>query len=327
MLLVLGVVPGLPHLPFLVLGVIAGALAVVAIRRAPRSHAVDEPGAADVRGSRLGLRFARIEDVAALHATLGEVRADLARTSGIAVPPLSITADPDAGEEVIVTLDATPVAWLAGGDLRATLPAALAQLLPDLVGVDRVAAMVERAASRSPVLVREVVPRVVSLPVLTEVVRGLVREQVPVDDLASILEAIAALPSPQAGYTVKDAPQLVEHLRPGLRRQISARWAPRGQLAVYTIDAMIEDAVRSAVDRREGVAILALEPAIAQDIVAAVKSTVGTGGDVTAVILASGDVRRHLRALLEPELPGVAVLAAHELSPGTNIRTAGRIAV
>ncbi len=87
---------------------------------------------------------------------------------------------------------------------------------------------------------------------------------------------------------------------------------------------MIEDAVRSAVDRREGVHVLALEPAIAQDIVAAVKSTVGTGD---AVILTSGDVRRHLRSLLEPELPAVAVLAAHELSPGTNIRTAGRIAV
>ena len=183
--------------------------------------------------------------------------------------------------------------------------------------------MVDRAASRSPVLVREVVPRVVSLPVLTEIVRGLVREQIPVDDLSAILEAIAMAPAPQGGHTVKDAPVLVEQLRGSLRLQISARWAPRGQLAVYTIDAMIEDAVRSAIDRREGVQILALEPAIAQDIVAAVKAAVGNDG----VILTSGDIRRHVRSLLEPELPDIAVLAAHELSPGTSIRTAGRIAV
>ena len=32
-------------------------------------------------------------------------------------------------------------------------------------------------------------------------------------------------------------------------------------------------------------------------------------------------------ALLEPELPEVAVLAAHELAPGTAVRTAGRITV
>ena len=323
LLVALGVVPGLPHLPFLVLGLVAGALAVIAIRQAPKTVVADEAGADSVKGPRLGLRFSTLPDVAALHATLAEVRAELATTSGIAVPPLSITTDPTAGDDVVLTLDATPVAWL-GGDLRAKLPAALSAILPDLVGVDRVAALVERAAARSPILVREVVPRVVSLPVLTEVVRGLVREQVPVDDLAAILEAIAVAPAPASGYTIKDAPQLIEQLRGGLRRQISARWAPRGQLAVYTIDAMIEDAVRSAVDRREGVQILALEPAIAQDIVAAVKSTVG---DANAVILTSGDVRRHLRGLLEPELPGVAVLAAHELSPGTNIRTAGRIAV
>ena len=50
-------------------------------------------------------------------------------------------------------------------------------------------------------------------------------------------------------------------------------------------------------------------------------------GDKPAVILTSGDVRRHLRSLLEPELPEVAVLAAHELAPGTRVETAGRIAV
>jgi len=87
---------------------------------------------------------------------------------------------------------------------------------------------------------------------------------------------------------------------------------------------MIEDAVRTAVDRRDGTPVLALEPAIAQDIVAAVKTKLGGGA---GVILTSGDIRRHLRTLLEPELPGVAVLAAHELLPGTSVRTAGRIEV
>jgi type III secretion protein V len=162
------------------------------------------------------------------------------------------------------------------------------------------------------------------LPVLTEVVRALAREQVPVDDLAGVLEAIAAVPVPQGGFTAREAPQLVDQLRGRLRRQITARWAPRGQLAVFTIDSMIEDAVRGAIDRRDGVAILALEPAIAADIVAAVRGKVGTG---PGVILASGDIRRHLRTLLEPELPEVAILAAHELAPETNVRTAGRIEV
>jgi len=165
---------------------------------------------------------------------------------------------------------------------------------------------------------------VVSLPVLAEVLKNLAREQVPLADLAAILEALALAPAPPGGFTGKDTQALAEHVRGQLRRQISARFAPRGQLAVYTVDAMIEDAVRSSIDRHGGAVILALEPAIAQDIIAAVRTQLGTG---PAVILTSGDVRRHLRALLEPELPDVAILAAHELAPGTAVTTVGRIDV
>jgi type III secretory pathway component EscV len=168
------------------------------------------------------------------------------------------------------------------------------------------------------------VPRVIALPALAEVLRTLVREQVPIDDLAAVLEAIALAPAPQGGFTAQALPALVEHLRGQLRRQISARWAPRGQIAVFTVDAMIEDAVRSAIDRRDGASVLALEPAIAQDIVAAVRGKLAGG---SGVLLVSGDVRRHLRGLLEPELPNVAILAAHELAPNTTITTTGRIDV
>ena len=244
------------------------------------------------------------------------------------IAPLDVLADATlAGGEAALVLGATPVAWLPADGLaalEAALPGALAPLVPELLDVDRVAQLVERAAARAPVVVREVVPRVIALPVLAEVLRGLVREEIAIDDLPAILEAIALAPAAEGGHTAAHAAALVDHLRGQLRRQISARWAPRGELAVYTIDGMIEDAVRGAIDRRDGGGVLALEPAIAQDIVAAVRQQLGAG---PAVILASGDVRRHLRGLLAPELPAVAVLAAHELAPGTAVQMAGRIAV
>jgi type III secretion protein V len=249
----------------------------------------------------------------------------------IGIAPLAVAADPALGErEAALAIDGTPVAWLeladpsAPGELERRLAAALPQVVPELLGVDRVAALVDAAAAGAPVLVREVVPRIVSLPVLAEVLRGLVREELPVGDLPAVLEALALAPAPPGGHSAQAAPALVEHLRGRLRRQISARWAPRGKLAVYTVDAMIEDAVRGAIDRSGGAPVLALEPAIAQDIVAAVRKQLGAG---PAVILTSGDVRRHLRDLLEPELPGVAILAAHELLPGVAIEAAGRIEV
>jgi type III secretion protein V len=333
----LGVVPGLPLAPFALLAALAGAAAWLAARAARGAIVVslDEPGAGAT--PRLTLRLspalhARLAaEPATLHAALAAARAEV--RAAIPVPPLATALDATLADgEAALALDATPVAWLAIAeatavdDLRAKLPAALAQIAPELIGVDRVAQLVERTAATAPVLVREVVPRLIALPVLAEVLRSLARERVPLDDLAAVLEAIAVAPQPAAADANKprDVPALVEHLRGQLRRQISARWAPRGQLAVYTVDAMIEDALRTSIDRRDGGAVLALEPAIAQDIVAAVRAGVGSG---PAVILASSDVRRHLRALLEPELPDVAILAANELAPGTSVQAAGRIAV
>ncbi|MDB4961421.1 MAG: Flagellar biosynthesis protein FlhA [Myxococcales bacterium] len=338
LLVALSLVPGLPLTPFLLLGLLAAVGAMLSARAQPKVvETIDEDGAAAVRGPRLALRLSPAlhrqiaASPAALHASLAEVRAELARATGVPVPPFAISEDRTLGEgEVALVLDATPVAWLTAFDvasLRTALPGALALIVPDLLGVDRVASLVDRAATTAPVLVREVVPRLVTLPVLTEVMRGLARDRIPIDDLAAVLEAIALAPPAAGGFTSRDVPALIEHLRGQLRRQISARWAPRGQLAVYTIDAMIEDAVRSAVDRRDGAHVLALEPAIAQDIVAAVKTALGASSATGAVILTSGDVRRHLRGLLAPELPEVAVLAAHELAPGTSIQTAGRITV
>jgi type III secretion protein V len=303
----LGLVPGLPLAPFFVLGAITAAAAIASARTEPRGPSFDESGADAVRGPRLSITAPLPREL-----DLAAIRADVASRTGVTLPPLAVAK----GHELVVAIDGTPVAWPASpGALAATL----ASLVPELLGVDRVAALVEKTAAHAPVLVREVVPRLVSLPVLTEVVRQLAREQVPVDDLAGVLEAIALAPKSEDRG---DVAALVEHVRSHIRRQISARWAPRGQLAVYTVDAMIEDAVRGAIDRRDGAAVLALEPAIAHDIVAAVRARLSQG-----VILVSGDIRRHLRSLLEPELPEVAVLAAHELAPGTSVTTAGRIDV
>jgi type III secretion protein V len=296
----LSLVPGLPLVPFLVLGLVAGVAAVFVRPRVVET--LDEPGADSVRGPRLTLHTTQRPDLAA-------IRESVRAQTGIVIPPLAIRL----ANETSLSIDGTPVAWFTEDKLAEEL----VRLVPELITIDRTAALVDAAAAHSPVLVREVVPRIITMPALADVLRQLAREGVPLHDITPILEGIALVPA------TKDTAQLVEQLRPHLRRQITARWAPRGQIAVYTVDAMIEDAVRGAIDRREGVQVLALEPAIAQDIVAAVRNKVGT----TGVVLASGDVRRHLRSLIEPELPGVAILAAHELAPGTNVTTAGRIDV
>jgi type III secretion protein V len=357
LLLLLAVVPGLPAVPFAVLGLVAGGAALVVRERRPASG---QPGAvlATVGGelARPGGATLVVDVSAALAAQLEARRPDLvaALTAlrqrlldrlGVAVPPV-VVRDPRGlavretqqvgllGErEVRLALGESALAWtqVAPGDpvagLGAALEVELARVVHELVGVDDVQAMLDAAAATHPVAVREVVPRLVSLPVLAEVVRQLLREQVPVRELPAVLEALATAPARTPGggpFGIGDAAALADHVRSSLRRQISARWAPRGQLAAWTVDALIEDAVRGGLDRVGGVPVLALEPELARDIVTAARKALGAA---PAVVLTSGDIRRPLRQLLESELPDVAVLAPHELAPGVTVVAAGRIQV
>ncbi|MBA3453926.1 MAG: FHIPEP family type III secretion protein, partial [Deltaproteobacteria bacterium] len=96
----LALVPGLPPAPFLVLGLLAAAGALIAARRQPRlAITADELGADRVRGPRLALRLAPplhtrvLAAPAELHAALSELRTELARTTGVPIPPFAISED------------------------------------------------------------------------------------------------------------------------------------------------------------------------------------------------------------------------------------------
>jgi type III secretion protein V len=347
---VLALVPGLPLAPFGALALIAGGLAAVGFVRRPAAAGAGPAAEAplvrvgDGPGAPLAIELgaALADEVApraeAVADALAAVRARAAARTGIAPPPLAVYRDRRPGGDVLggrelrLAAGGIGLAWVTAGAgtgaeavaaLALAVEPALARAAHELVTIDDVSALLDRAAADHPVTVREVVPRLVALPALTEVVRALVREQVPVGDVPAILEAIASAPAP-AGGGPRDPAWLADHVRGQLRRQISGRFAPRGQLAAWTVDGMIEDAVRGAVETRDGAQVLALEPALARDIVAAVRARLGA---TPGVVLTSGDIRRHVRALLEPELPDVTVLAPHELSPGITVRAAGRIEV
>jgi type III secretion protein V len=316
-MLLLALVPGLPLVPFLVLAVVTLVFGAVAHQR----QATASPAAAPDDATlviELGAELAGTST----DALVAAVRVELDRL-GVPTPTLATRA-PDglAARELALRLRGAPIAWTRvapGADVAAAAARALTPIAHELLTVDDVVAMVARTAAHQPVIVREVVPRLVAPAPLTALCRGLVREGVPVRDLGVVLEGVASAPAD----VLADPARLLEHVRAACARTINGRFAPRGELEVFTVDALIEDAVRDALDRRGGQPVLAIDPALARDIVAAVRAK---AGDHAAVLLTSGDVRRHLRALLEDELPQVAVLAPHELGRGVVVRNAGTIA-
>jgi type III secretion protein V len=195
----------------------------------------------------------------------------------------------------------------------------------ELLGLEEVQRLLDRLEPTHPALVREVVPKLVSLQLLTDVLRRLVEEGVGIRNLPAVLGALAEMAPHE-----RDPVMLTEHVRVALKRQISFRFAAgQSTLAVYLLDAPIEDAIRGAIQRVAGGSYLALEPELAQDIIRSVRAEIGTPPPTAQppVILTTMELRRFVRKLLEVELPGLSVLSYQELSPDLTVQPLGRIAI
>jgi type III secretion protein V len=182
-----------------------------------------------------------------------------------------------------------------------------------LLGLQDVQALLDAMETRTPALVRPALEKV-PLPVLTDVLRRLLHEGVSVRNLRAVLETLA---SPEVEG---DGAMLAERCRQSLARWISHRHAPSGPLFAWLVDPALEEMLRS---RLPGVGP-ALEPERVQALLESVAEIVEDG---RAVLLASGDVRRPLRALCEGAFPEVAVLAYSELDPRLRVKPLGRLGV
>jgi type III secretion protein V len=182
---------------------------------------------------------------------------------------------------------------------------------PALLGLQDVQLLVDGLEAQTPALVRPVLERV-PLPLLADVLRRLLHEGVSVRNLRGVLETLAS-PGVEG-----DAAALAERCRQALGRWISHRHAPSGALFAWLVDPALEETLRTrTVDGTP-----ALEPERVQAVLEAVGSLVQDG---RAVLLASGDVRRALRALCEGAFPEVAVLAYAELDPALRVKPLGRL--
>ncbi len=210
----------------------------------------------------------------------------------------------------------------AGSRLSQELLALLRRYGHELFGLEDAQRLLDALERTHPALVREVVPKLISPVLFTDIARRLVEEGISLRNLPEILGALA-----EWAPHDRDPVVLTEHVRAALRRTITHRYAGDGNaLAAYLLDPMIEDAIRDAVQKTATGSYLALEPALSQDIVAAVGRAVGPTA-TGAVLLTGAEIRRYVRRLIETEHPNLAVLSYQELSPDAQIRPVGRITV
>jgi flagellar biosynthesis protein FlhA len=189
---------------------------------------------------------------------------------------------------------------------------------PELLTRQDVQRLLDGLAKEHPKVVEELIPHYLTLGGVQKVLQNLLREDVPIRDLLTVVETLA-----DHAPNSKDTDELTENVRQALARSITSSYrGPEGLIPVMTFDPQIERMIRERV--QEGISI---EPQAAQRIMTAVQRSVEnfTKRGVLPVFLTGAAVRRHLRQLIGHYMPQVAVLSHNEIPDGVNIQSLGII--
>ena len=192
----------------------------------------------------------------------------------------------------------------------------------ELLGRAEVIQLVENLKKTSPELVEEAIPNVLSYANLEKILRNLLKEGVPIRDLATILEtAVDSL------MTTKDMDMVCENIRVALSRTITRRFCEHGQLRVVTLDAEVEKRVINSLSKNEQGIYLAMGPDLMQSIVTQLADYLKKFSDLsqTPIILTSQVIRVYLSRMLSQFYPGVYVLSFNEITSDVQIQSLGNI--
>jgi len=181
--------------------------------------------------------------------------------------------------------------------------------------------LLDALAETQPKLVDELVPRLLTLGEVQRVLQQLLREQVSIRDLSSILEALL-----ETAAVNKSQVALVESARQTLGRAlVQPLLGEDRKLKVLTLDPVIEQEFQRQIDPQAGSersATGAVTPL--RRVLDSLQRIVGDRVALSStVLICNSPVRFHLRRLLEPFIPRIVVLSPAEIPATINVQSLG----
>lgn len=192
----------------------------------------------------------------------------------------------------------------------------------ELVNRQQIQLLIDNLEEHQPALVAEVVPKLFSLGEVQKVLCNLLRENVSIRDMGTIIETMGDF-----GTVVRDVDLLTEYVRKALCRSISKRFIPNDKARVITLDPSLEQLIAERVKQTEQGAYVALDQDQIQRIYASLKVAIEkvTNLGITPIVLTSPLVRRHFKNLTGQMVPDLVVLSYNELDNSVEVYSDGVI--
>jgi flagellar biosynthesis protein FlhA len=196
------------------------------------------------------------------------------------------------------------------------------QTMAELLSFTETQKLLDELPREQQKLVSELIPAQISLGGVQRVLQALLAERVSIRDLPTILEGIQEAVAAQA----RAVPAICGHVRARLARQISdAHTGPHGYIPLVTLSAEWEAAFAEALTGPPEDRQLAMAPSRLAEFMQRFRAVFDAAAAESPVLLTSGTIRPHVRAIVERIRPATAVLAQAEIFPRARIRTVGTL--
>ena len=267
---------------------------------------------------------------------------------GVLKPPLHLAIDPSGnppavqGERVQEPSFGLPAVWIeeagreqalalgctvvdSAGVLATHLTEIVRDNMPELLSFAETQKLLDELPQENRRLVSDLIPSQASMGTVQRALQSLLAERVSIRDLPTILEGIQEA----AASGTRSLPGIVATVRARLARQISdAARAPHGAIPIISLAPEWERDFAEALIGPGEEKQLAMAPSRLSAFMTSMRDAFDAASNAgePAVLVCSGGIRAHVRAVVERFRPQTAVLAHAEIHPRARIRTVGTVA-
>jgi flagellar biosynthesis protein FlhA len=395
-LILFAIVPGLPTIPFLVLGSIAGSIGYVQLKddspekqtakaAAPpavtREEKIEDYLQVDPLELEIGYSLITLVDESQggdLFSRITNMRKTLAMELGIVIPPVRVRdnlqlepnqyvmkirgnvvasdrlimgrylamspALPTEEVEGIYVQEPAfnlPAVWIQEHDrerasiagytvvdpssvLSTHLQEVLRRNADKILGRQDTKKLIENIKKDYPAVVEELSPDVLPTGTVQKVLQNLLKEGIPIRDLASILEALT-----DYAKVTKNVDVLTEYVRHSLSETIARLYrGPSGMIRAIAMDPSLEQTITTSLQsQRETSPSLGLSPTTVKQVHDSLSRSVEAANQqgLVPVVMCAATVRPYFYRLIHTSFPTVVVLSFTELPPETEIEFIGKI--
>jgi flagellar biosynthesis protein FlhA len=195
----------------------------------------------------------------------------------------------------------------------------------EILGRSEVQVLLDNLSAEHPKLVEEVVPTVLTLGTIQQVLSSLLRENVSIRDLRTVMETLA-----DWGPAVKSPERLTDHVRRALARSITAKHvAENGILSLVSLAPTTERILSDSLQISDTGSFLAIEPSVAQKLIAQLKAAAERFAQTgtSPILLAPATIRAALFSFTERFIPGFTILSHQEILPSTKVQSLGVVGI